>query len=144
MADYYTKFSLLMTLPDAAAVEQAVALARQASRIKSADESPENFPTALLEVVEDWQFETEPQSHQGKPGLWLHSGNDGIEAACAFIQHLLRTFNPGGRQTFEWSNDCSKPRVDAFGGGAAIVTAQEIKLMTTTEWLAQQTAIAEL
>jgi len=36
---------------------------------------------------------------------------------------------------FEWSNDCSKPRVDAYGGGAVIITARKIKSMSTTEWL---------
>jgi hypothetical protein len=37
--------------------------------------------------------------------------------------------------TFEWSHDCSKPRVDAYGGGAAIITAKRIKTMSTCEWL---------
>jgi len=42
--------------------------------------------------------------------------------------------------TFEWSHDCSKPRVDAYGGGAAVITAQEIKTMSTAAWLNQQIA----
>jgi len=35
----------------------------------------------------------------------------------------------------EWSHDCSKPRVDAFGGGAALITARKIKTINTGEWL---------
>ena len=38
----------------------------------------------------------------------------------------------------EWSNDCSKPRVDAFGGGAAFITARKIKSINTGEWLHRQ------
>ena len=68
-------------------------------------------------------------------GIWLHSADGGIDAACVFIQHLLQKYNPQGRVEFEWSNDCSKPRLDAFGGGAAIVTASEIKSISTSEWL---------
>jgi hypothetical protein len=58
-----------------------------------------------------------------------------MDALCAFIQHLLQKFDPRGRVEFEWSHDCSKPRVDAYGGGAAIITAKRIKSMSTCEWL---------
>lgn len=46
---------------------------------------------------------------------------------CTFIQHLLQRFDPASHATLESSNDCSKPRMDAFGGGAAIITAKKIK-----------------
>jgi hypothetical protein len=52
---------------------------------------------------------------------------------CTFIQHLLQRFDPASHATLEWSNDCSKPRMDAFGGGAAIITAKKIKSMSTGE-----------
>ncbi len=90
---------------------------------------------ALREVIEDWRFETQASDNWS---LWLSSEDGGIDAVCAFIQHLLKMFDPQGRVAFEWSNDCSKPRVDAYGGGAALVTAEEIKTMNTAEWLDQQ------
>jgi hypothetical protein len=40
--------------------------------------------------------------------------------------------------TFEWSHDCSKPRADAYGGGAALITAKNIKTMNTSDWLQEQ------
>ena len=64
--------------------------------------------------------------------------NGGLDAVCEFIQHLLQKFDPRGRVTFEWSHDCSKPRVDAYGGGAACITAKEIKSMSTAAWLNEQ------
>ena len=134
MADYFTNFCLVMPLPDEAAQKYVLALATQAESIRLEDEQmPDDFPASLRDVVEDWCFNTEPESN----GICLHSQYGGIDAVCAFIQHLLQKFAPHGCVKFEWSHDCSKQRVDAYGGGAAIITAQEIKTINTGEWLHQ-------
>lgn len=135
MADYFTNFSLVVTLPDEAAQTYALNLAEQASRINQGDEAPADFPADLHEYTENWCFDTDADSPAEEHGLWLHSSNGGIEAVCAFLQHLLKKFDPSGRVTFQWSNDCSKPRTDAYGGGAAIITAKKVKTMSTCEWL---------
>ena len=140
MADYYTNLSLIVNLPTEAAQVYALDLAQQASQGRLGEELSKDFPPALAEVVEGWDFETETGSPAGEHGLWLHSQYGGVDAVCAFVQHLLQKFNPQGRVTFEWSNDCSKPRVDAYGGGAAIITATQIKSISSAQWLAQQTA----
>ena len=140
MADYFTHFSLVFTLPSAEAQSYALQLAGLAGRIQQGDEQPDDFPKELADVIEDWCFETEADTSENKPALWLHSSNGGIDAVCAFIQHLLQRFDPQGRVTFEWSHDCSKPRTDAYGGGAAIVTARKIKTMSTCEWLRKHAA----
>ena len=137
MADYFTNFSLLLALPNEDARKYALDLAHQAGTVMQGNDMPDSFPAALREVVEDWQFETDPSD---QCDLWLHTPYGGVDAVCAFIQHLLQRFNPGGRVTFEWSNDCSKPRVDAYGGGAALITARRIKHLNTGEWLHRQTA----
>ena len=136
MADYFTNFSLNVALPTEEAVDYALNLAEQARFIHQGDEGmPDDFPASLRGVTEDWQFETVANDRSEGRGLWLHSSNGGIDAVCAFIQHLLQRFAPGDHVTLEWSNDCSKPRVDAFGGGAAIITARKIKTINTGEWL---------
>ena len=145
MADYYTNFSLVLELPDQSAQEYALKVAQEAADMRFGEDPPElppDFPASLVDVLEIWLFETEAQGslEQDKYGIWLHSSDGGIDAVCAFIQHLLRKFNPAGCVEFEWSNDCSKPRTDAYGGGAAIITARKIKSMTTYEWLQKQTA----
>lgn len=142
MADYFTNFSLIVPLPDEAAVQYALDLAEQAFHIHMGDEMPDNFPASLRDVIEDWQFDTDSNEPSNGRGLWLHSSDGGIDAVCAFIQHLLQKFDPAGRVSFEWSHDCSKPRVDAFGGGAAIITAEEIKSTCTNQWLQEQ-AVAD-
>jgi hypothetical protein len=144
MADYYTHFSLILELPDEAAQAYALNLAQQAADTRFGEDPPElpqDFPASLVDVLEIWNFETEAQGslEPGKYAVWLHSCNGGIDAVCELIRHLLKKFNPTGRVEFEWSNDCSKPRTDAYGGGAAIITAKKIKSMTTGEWLQKQT-----
>ena len=64
-------------------------------------------------------------------------GGEQPAVLCAFLQHLLQKFDPQGCVTFEWSHDCSRPRLDAYGGGAAIVTARKIKTLSTGQWLAE-------
>ena len=140
MADYFTNFSLLMALPTEAAEKYAIDLAERAFRVHMGDESPDEIPASLRDVAEDWQFDTDPGCPSSGWGLWLHSSDGGIDAVCAFIQHLLERFDPTGSVSLEWSNDCSKPRVDAFGGGAALITAKKIKSISTGQWLDRQIA----
>ena len=141
MADYSTNFSFVMPLPDKAAQEYALDLARTATGGQMGDELPADFPASLAEVKEDWMFEAEADDSPGECGLWLHSESGGIEAVCAFVQHLLQKYSSTEPVTFEWSHDCSQPRTDAYGGGAAIITATEIKTMSTSQWLQEQTGL---
>lgn len=140
MADYFTRFSLVVRLPSQAAQQYAVELAAQAKAVQDEAKLPHQFPASLANVVEDWQFNTEIENPPGLCAVWLHSENGGLDAVCAFIQHLLEKFDPQGRVTFEWSHDCSKPRVDAYGGGAAIITARKIKTISTGQWLHKHAA----
>lgn len=140
MADYYTKFSLVVRLPDLSAQEYALDLARQAHGAHLGDGLPAGFPEALADLPEEWSFSTEADHSTGEPGVWLHSEEGGVEAACAFIQHLLGHFGLAEPVGFAWSHDCSKPRTDAYGGGAALVSARELKTIDTGAWLARQAA----
>ncbi len=140
MADYFTNFSLIVPLPSEAAQKEALDLAHQAFLIHVGEDMPDDFPTSLRDVVEDWQFDTDPSGLSDGWGVWLHSSDGGIDAVCAFIHHLLQRFDPTGHVGLEWSNDCSKPRVDAYGGGAALITAAKIKHISTGQWLHRQLA----
>lgn len=140
MADYFTNLSVIVDLPNQAAQDYALDLANKIGRLQQGDEPPDDFPASLKDFIEIWSFETVANNRDGKWGVWLNSTEGGVDAACAFIQHLLQKFVPKGRVEFEWSNDCSQPRVDAYGGGAAIITAKKIKSMSTTEWLRKNAA----
>jgi hypothetical protein len=138
MADYFTNFSLLVPLPNESAQGYAIMLAERASAAAQGHSLPTEFPPSLADVIEDWVFDTESRSTAGEWGVWLHSSSGGIDAVCAFIQHLLEKFDAARSVGFEWSSDCSKPREDAYGGGAAFITARKIKTMSTAEWLHKQ------
>ena len=140
MSDYYTNFSLALRLPNEAAQTYAINLAEQACQSQFENEVPADFPAELRDHLEDWLFVVAAQTVEQQPGLWLHSQNGGVDSVCAFLQHLLQKFDPVGVVTFEWSHDCSKPRTDAYGGRAAVVTARKIKTMSTSQWLQKQTA----
>jgi hypothetical protein len=140
MADYFTNFSLVISLANETEQAYALDLAHKASLTQQGDELPDDFPKALAEAIEDWHFEGVADDSGSNHGLWLHSIYGGVDAVCLFIQHLLQKFDPQGKVSFEWSHDCSKPRVDAYGGGAAFITAQAIKTMSTAAWLNQQIA----
>jgi hypothetical protein len=136
MANAYTNFSLILTLPDKAACTHALALHQRMEEHRDDETRPADIPESLWEKREDWCLEVDPS---GETNLWLHSSSGGIDAVCAFIQHLLRQHGLMEAVGFEWSHDCSKPRTDAYGGGAAFITAQSIRTFTTGEWLSRQT-----
>ena len=140
MADYFTKLSGCLRLPSEAAQAYALDVAHKACCARQGDEVPADFPTSLADAIEGWDFETEADNDGKQFGLWFHSDYGGIDSLCAFLQYLLQKFDPTGRVEFEWSHDCSKPRPDAYGGGAAIVTAKKIQTMSTCEWLRQHAA----
>jgi hypothetical protein len=138
MANYYTNFSVIVPLKQDAHKQYAVQLAQTARDHKFSDDPvPNGFPVSLVDCLEDWNFETESDNE----GIWVHSDTGGIDAACAFIQHLLQEFDRSGSVSFEWSHDCSKPRLDAFGGGAAFITVDDIKTMNTSDWLLKERTV---
>jgi hypothetical protein len=135
MADYFTNFSVILPLTKEQQ-DYALNLAKQVEAYRNDNQQlPTDFPELLRDEVENWPFETALI----KDGIWLHGQYGGQDAACLFIQHLLQKFAFAGGVAFEWSHDCSQPRADAFGGGAAFITANEIETFTTSEWLAEVT-----
>ena len=140
MADYFTNFSFTVELPTKEAATKAIELHHKIKAVQF-DDTPltegAGIPKQLHELRDTWAFEVEIQ--KGRT-LWFNSTEGGIDAVCAFVQYLLGEFDPQGRVQFEWSSDCSQPRTNAYGGGAAIVTEREIKSLSTRNWLEHQTA----
>ena len=136
MADYFTNFSFILPLKDDAQKQYALTLSHTASTHRYEETPlPADFPEPLKEVTEEWLFEVE----DCEEGIWLHSDSGGIDAVCAFVQHLLQKFDTVPFITFEWSHDCSKPSTDAYGGGAAFITTTEIETMNTSDWIRSKT-----
>lgn len=74
-------------------------------------------------------------------GLWVYAEEFGNpEAVAAFIQEFLIEFNRTDSWALTWANTCSKPRIGEFSGGAAFVTATDVKFMLADTWLMEQEA----
>ena len=70
------------------------------------------------------------------PTAWLWIRNDesvDIDALCARLQTIMRRFDVNGRWGFSWSQDCSAPRVDAYCGGACIISQTQIEEISTRD-----------
>jgi chromate transport protein ChrA len=50
----------------------------------------------------------------------------------------MRHFNVAGKWGFNWAQNCSKPRLNAYGGGACMVSQTESEWINTFDWLTQQ------
>ena len=136
MADYYTSFSFVLDLPGAEAIKYAINLATIAADLRwEAEEDRQiqetQFPKELELFLDERDFEVAEE----KSGIWIHSNDGGTDAACQFVQHLLDRFGIIEPVSFEWANTCSKPRLDAYGGGAAVITATDINAISSCQWV---------
>jgi hypothetical protein len=132
MADYFTDFSCMFDVgtPDNArrALELYQAFGDQLER---EDAASAGFALAIHPA-------------EGGTALWIHSDESGDpEHVIAFVLLCAQTFQLKGRWGFEWANTCSKPHLDAFGGGAHIVdlaTGSTFAWVSTNEWLTRNLA----
>lgn len=129
MADYFTHFSCLL---DVGCPEKA---------LRAID--------FFVELRDEDDQSDEPQFHgfdlslQDGPKssvLWIRDDESGdVEAVTAFILRLAEELDLSGLWGFEHSNTCSRPRLDAFGGGAHVIdlgVRKVIGWVNTQTWLA--------
>lgn len=62
------------------------------------------------------------------------------DAMSTVLQRFLLRFRPDQYITFTWAETCSKPRVDEFGGGAALVTSHSSEWMHAHDWVQDKQA----
>lgn len=140
MADYFTNVSLVVVLPSPEAVQYAVDLAKAMSDLcnedgPKADIIPEGWTEDIDE--QNWCFDVVAVK-DGTSAIWIMSDNGGIDEIIQFGQHLLVKFAIEDPVEMEWSHDCSKPRDDAYGGGAAFITQTSAETWNTSQWLSEQ------
>ena len=128
MADYFTHFSCLIDVgsPDKAA--RAFALFQS---LRSADQDADDPEVAGFDLV-----------HQDAPEgsiIWIHDDDHGdVEAVIRFVLRLADDLNLTGLWGFQYALTCSRPRLDAFGGGAHVIdlsTRKSIGWTSSQEWL---------
>lgn len=129
MADYFTHFSCVL---DAGTPEKAARALDLHARLRAEDEAsgdPEHGGFALA-------------LHDG-PGtsvLWFHDDGQGdVDGLIAFILRLAAEIDLTGLWGFSYALTCSRPRLEAFGGGAHVIdlgARRSIGWISTHEWLA--------
>jgi hypothetical protein len=78
--------------------------------------------------------------HESGPGaLWIYSDEYGEpEHVIRFVLRCAEVLNLNGLWGFTWGLSCSKPRLEAFGGGAQLLDLgrrESIDYIDCTHWL---------
>jgi hypothetical protein len=126
MADYFTHFSCVL---DVGTHENAT---RALDLYATAPEDEDG-----LRIADG--FHLSIQNDSGTE-LWIHDDCSGDpERVIEFVLLCAGQFDLKGLWGFEYANTCSRPRLDAFGGGAHVIdlgARKSIGWTSTNEWLA--------
>ncbi|NKK70053.1 hypothetical protein GFM13_06535 [Rhizobium leguminosarum bv. viciae] len=131
MADYFTHFSCLLDVgtPDNAARALDIYTALMA---ENAEDPPSD---AFLVSVE---------AEYGGAHLWMRDDATGDpQRVIDFVRRCAAAFGLTGRWGFQWAATSSRPRVNAFSGGAHVLdlaNGETIAWIGTHGWLADRLA----
>jgi hypothetical protein len=128
MADYFTHFSCLLDVGTPENAARALDLYNALSEEGASEEPPsEGF---LLSI----------QPEHGGTQLWMRDDVTGDpESLIQFVKLCAAEFDLKGLWGFQYANTCSRPRVNAFGGGAHVLdlaTGETVDWIDTDGWLA--------
>ena len=135
MADYYTECSFMVVdLPEDAIV-YALELADRMhetmgcdiDELVREDSIPDDEFTALVRTFDENLWIGGASITRDGDGLWItHDESINIDAVAQLLHEVLKKFDLDNIISFEYACTCSKPRTDAYGGGAAVVTKDEM------------------
>jgi hypothetical protein len=130
MADYYQHVSFCIDAPlDAARWIK--------DRIETRDENDDSLSGVSVEL--------QPVKLDDRREAWIHDydGYPNINVVAGVLAEAQEKFKLDDVWSFEWGNDCTKPRLDAYGGGAVVVADGEVRLMTTGDWVARHEGVVK-
>lgn len=154
MADYYSKLCFAVSWP-----AEAIAWAKQLDDAVSALEGLMPLPAdgdSRAALIEETLEDCDPDIRTAAAEVYANDCGTGctltedggafiiatdesanIDELISFLQAVIARFDlePVG---FEWSNDASRPLIDAYGGGAAFVSKDDVELVGTGRWLAER------
>lgn len=130
MADYFTHFSCLI---DVGTPEKAARAIDVFVTLRDEDDQ--------LDEPQFHGLDLSRQDGAERSVLWIRDDESGdVEAVIAFVLRLAEDLDLAGLWGFEHSTTCSRPRLDAFGGGAHVINLTARKVIgwvNTQTWLAQ-------
>ena len=129
MADYFTHFSCLLDVGTSDKAARALALFEE---LRAADQDADDPEVAGFDLVR--------QDAPEGSSLWIHCHEHGeVEAVIRFVLRLADDLDLSGLWGFQYALTCSRPRLDAFGGGAHVIdlgARKSIGWTSSQEWLA--------
>jgi hypothetical protein len=129
MADYFCQFSCVLNVGSPESAEHADAI-----RGELAAKLDRHEGTAL-------GFEMEIDHETGPGALWIHADEYGeTEHVTRFVLRCAEAFDLEGAWGFCWSLTCSKPCIEAFGGGGLVLDLTKRETVASIDcahWLAQ-------
>ena len=148
MADYFTKFSFVITVtPEqgnwfAQVHRLATELIGHAEdgAAQEGIEGPQDVVLAALDLAEkrDGVPCIEVTHDENEGTVWVRSEDSGdVDYTVDLVQVLLKRFELDLVIGFQWANTCSRPRVDAFGGGAVVISRRNVIWFDTGALLEQ-------
>lgn len=129
MADYFTHFSCLIDVGTAEKAARALALFAD---LRAADQEADDPEVS--------GFDLKRQDAPEGSVLWIHDDEHGdVEAVIRFVLRLAEDLDLTGLWGFQHALTCSRPRLDAYGGGAHVIdlgARKSIGWISTEQWLA--------
>ncbi len=129
MADYFTHFSCLL---DVGSPDQAARALAMFQELRAADQHVDDPEVA--------GFDLGRQDAPEGSTLWIHDDEHGdVEAVIRFVLRLAEELHLTSLWGFQYALTCSRPRLDAFGGGAHVIdlgARKSVGSTSTQEWLA--------
>lgn len=128
MADYFTQFSCTL---DVGTPEKAAAALDLFLRLREEDEASDDPEVS--------GFALSLPDGPGSSVLWFHDDGQGdVEGVIRFVLRLAEELDLTGLWGFDYASTCSRPRLEAFGGGAHIIdlgARKSVGWISTHEWL---------
>lgn len=129
MADYYTHFSCLIDVGTADKAARALALFQE---LRDADQDADDPEVSGFDLAHK-------DSPEGST-LWIHDDEHGDASnVISFVLRLAEDFDLTGLWGFQYALSCSRPLLDAYGGGAHVIdlgARKSIAWTCTQNWLA--------
>ncbi|KRS11186.1 hypothetical protein XM53_17480 [Roseovarius atlanticus] len=127
MACHFTQFSSSLVLNSEAEASYALTLLDALRDDETTCTGMHSFDVSVLEAEDASNV------------LWLRDayGDADIEAVIAFVRRLAEEIGCTGYWGFAYSESCSKPRLNEFGGGAFILNLETGRLedrVSTVDW----------
>lgn len=135
MAEYFTHWSFEV---ENITPEEAEWLETEIAKRENDEERDEFF------VPGDMEISGQNVGELNSTAWFSNRSGEGREQSVAeLLQDFLAMFRPKEIIAFETAYTCSKPRPDAFGGSAIVVTAKRIFWSGTSQALAELSEEAE-